>query len=225
MRVKTEDRKQAIIDTAVEVFREVGFERASMTTISRRLGGSKGTLYGYFRSKSELFEAAMKSAVEAPGDKIMQLLDPEAENLRECLERFASAYLGFILEKDVLAIKRTAVADGFDSPLGPHLFEQGPQRAVVTLTKFFAEQIKRGRLRQTSAVAASLHFKGLIETGFVEEALYGAKSQFERHRAIPAAVDAFLRAYGPDQGENSAPERRIPETTRRKSRGFDILEA
>ena len=197
MRVKTEDRRQAIIETAVEVFRDVGYERASMTTISRRLGGSKGTLYGYFRSKAELFESAMKTAVEAPGDKIMELLDPEPDDLRTCLEKFAKAYLGFILDKNVLAITRTAVAEGFDSSLGPHLFEQGPQRALTTLAAFLAGQMERGRLRKTSAAVASIHFKGLIEAGFLEEALYGAKPQLERRQAVPAAVDAFLRAYAP----------------------------
>ncbi len=196
MRVRTDDRKQAIIDVAVQVFREFGYERASMTTISRRLGGSKGTLYGYFRSKEELFEAAMKAAVEGPGDQIMELLDPETKNLRAALERFASAYLNFVLADDVLAIKRTAAADGFNSLLGPHLFEQGPQRAVGAFTKFVAEQMQRGRLREASALFAALHFKGLIETGFLEEALYGAEPQFKKSEAVANAVDVFLRAYG-----------------------------
>ena len=203
MRVKTEDRKQAIIEAAVEVFREVGFERASMTTISRRLGGSKGTLYGYFRSKEELFEAAMKAAVEAPGDQIMELLNQKTKNLRDCLRQFSNAYLHFILAADVLAITRTAAADGFNSSLGPHLFEQGPQRAVNTLTKFFAEQMKLGALRTTSPAVVALHFKGLIEAGFFEEALYGAKPPFEKTEAIAQAVDIFLRAYGTNSEESS----------------------
>ncbi len=197
MRVKTDDRKQAIIEAAAEVFREVGFERASMSTISRRLGGSKGTLYGYFRSKEELFEAAMKAAVEAPGDHIMELLDPETNDLRACLERFTTAYLNFILAEDVLAIKRTAASDGFDSSLGPHLFEQGPRRALATLGKFFEKQMQRGQLRKVSATTASLHFKGLIESGFLEEALYGAKPEVAKNQAVADAVDAFLRAYQP----------------------------
>ncbi len=187
-----------------------------MTTISRRLGGSKGTLYGYFRSKAELFEAAMKAAVETPGDRIMELLDPEADDLRSCLERFAKAYLGFILEKNVLAITRTAVAEGFDSSLGPHLFEQGPQRALATLAKFFAEQMERGRLCKSSAVVASIHFKGLIEAGFLEEALYGAKSQVDRRQAIPSAVDIFLRAYGPGTQEQLIAEPASSKTERRQ---------
>ena len=62
MRVRTDQRRQAIIDVALDVFREHGFERASMTMIAGRLGGSKGTLYGYFQSKEELFERARDAA-------------------------------------------------------------------------------------------------------------------------------------------------------------------
>jgi AcrR family transcriptional regulator len=195
VRVKTEQRRQAIIDVALEIFREVGFERASMAVISRRLGGSKGTLYGYFRSKEKLFEAAMKYASEGPGDQIMDLLDPESDNLRAVLNRFAKAYLAFILGKQVLAITRTAIHEGYSSLLGPHLFAQGPGRALIKMTKFFTEVMKRGKLRKGSPSSASLHFKGLIEAGFLEEALYGAERQKEK--AIAEAVDAFLRAYEP----------------------------
>lgn len=196
MRVKTEDRRQAIIEVALEVFREVGFERTSMAEISRKLGGSKGTLYGYFRSKEELFETAMKAASEGPGDQIMDLLDPDARDLRAVLNRFARAYLKFILGAEVLATTRTAISEGSNSSLGKHLFEQGPHRALMKMTGFFDRLMVRGVIRGGRPERASLHFKGLIEAGFLEEALHGADTQPDQ--AIADAVDTFLRAYSPD---------------------------
>ena len=198
MRVKTVDRRLAIIEVAIQVFREVGFERATMAMISRHLGGSKGTLYGYFKSKEELFETAMKAAVECPGDQIMGLLELDSVELRPILERFAHAYLSFILGKDVLAIVRTGIADGAGSSLGPHLFENGPGRAITKLTAFFSKEFARGRLSGQSPLVAALHFKGLIEAGFLEEALYGAKPEIEKRLAVGAAVDVFLRSYASD---------------------------
>ena len=200
MRVKTEDRRQAIIDVAIEVFREVGYQRASMDTISRRLGGSKATLYGYFQSKEELFETAMRAAVEGPGDQIMGLLDPVAADMRSMLERFGKAYLDFILGEEVLAITRTAVSEGAVSPLGAHLFAQGPGRAIAPFKAFFTTQMELGRLRTASSLSISLHFKSLIEAGFLEEALYGASFRVKRREAVAAAVDVFLRAYAVETG-------------------------
>ena len=193
MRVRTADRRQAILDVALEVFREVGYERASMATISRRLGGSKGTLYGYFKSKEELFETVMKAASEGPGDQIMDLLDPKAKSLGAMLKGFARAYLNFIQGDEVLAITRTAIHEGAGSSLGPHLFEGGPGRALSKFTAFFAEAMRSGRLRKAPPAQAAIHFKGLIEAGVLDEALYGAPTV--SGSATDAAVDAFLRAY------------------------------
>ncbi|WP_375508674.1 TetR/AcrR family transcriptional regulator, partial [uncultured Caballeronia sp.] len=190
MRVRTEDKRQAITEVALEVFREVGFERASMAMISRRLGGSKGTLYGYFRSKEELFEIAMKSASEGPGDQIMDLLNPKSADLRAVLKRFGKAYLSFILGEEVLAITRTAISEGSGSSLGPHLFDQGPGRALQKMTIFFDQLMNNGQLPKRSPATAALHFKGLLEAGFLENALYGAAPCKEK--AITEAVDAFL---------------------------------
>lgn len=205
MRVRTEDRRQAIIEVASQLFREVGFERASMATISQRLGGSKGTLYGYFRSKEELFETAMKAASEGPGDQIMDLLDPEIADLDTALRRFAKAYLHFVIGSDVLAITRTAIAEGSGSALGPHLFEQGPGRALTRLATYFSALMARGALRQGSPEMAARHFKGLIEAGFLEEALYGAPTCDDH--ATRGAVEMFLRAYGPEPVEPARPSR------------------
>src|SRR3954464_10654712 len=51
------DRRELILDVASEVFLKEGYAATSMSEIAARLGGSKGTLYNYFKSKEELFEA------------------------------------------------------------------------------------------------------------------------------------------------------------------------
>ena len=53
MKVRTEARREAILEVASQVFVEFGFKRASMIEIVRRLGGSKSTIYGYYRYKYE----------------------------------------------------------------------------------------------------------------------------------------------------------------------------
>ncbi|WP_164569017.1 TetR/AcrR family transcriptional regulator, partial [Pseudomonas viridiflava] len=60
MKVRTESRRTAIVETAASVFLELGYEGASMKEVSTRLGGSKATLYGYFASKEALFVAVVQ---------------------------------------------------------------------------------------------------------------------------------------------------------------------
>ncbi len=59
-------KRRQIMDGARQVFLSAGFDGASMNDIARAAGVSKGTLYAYFNSKDELFEAIIR-AEKAPG--------------------------------------------------------------------------------------------------------------------------------------------------------------
>ena len=52
---RREDRRDAILNVAHACFVAEGYGATSMSTIAAQLGGSKGTLYNYFKSKDELF--------------------------------------------------------------------------------------------------------------------------------------------------------------------------
>ena len=62
-RVEPAARRQAILDAALSVFAERGFEAARLDDVAARAGVAKGTLYLYFRDKEALFEELMRSAV------------------------------------------------------------------------------------------------------------------------------------------------------------------
>src|SRR5580704_11844286 len=49
--------RQAILDAARAVFRELGYEVATVRDIIRRTGLSVGAFYNYYRSKEEVYEA------------------------------------------------------------------------------------------------------------------------------------------------------------------------
>lgn len=53
-------KREKIIDAAVGVFCETGFDGASMADIAARAGVGKGTLYLYFDSKVELYQQAYR---------------------------------------------------------------------------------------------------------------------------------------------------------------------
>ncbi|CAI1972516.1 Uncharacterized HTH-type transcriptional regulator yvdT [Serratia ficaria] len=63
MKVRTNARRDAIVEEAALLFQEMGYERASMNELAKRVGGSKATLYGYFSSKEELFTAVVRQHV------------------------------------------------------------------------------------------------------------------------------------------------------------------
>ncbi|WP_123905427.1 TetR/AcrR family transcriptional regulator [Sphingobium cloacae] len=198
MRVRTDDRRQAILDVATEMFREVGYARASMAAISARIGGSKGTLYRYFKSKEELFAGAMMAVMEEQAEDAIGLLDTSNPDVCSALRGFGLAYLALLTSSDAIAIMRAAIAEGANSALGSTLYTCGAERAWREMAAYIAHLHETGALRAGDAKLAAAHLKGLLEAGMIEPLLFGAKAWFAQDEAVDAAVDRFLRAYDYD---------------------------
>ncbi len=51
-----DEKRSAVLRTAVQLFLEVGYHRATLTEVAARLNITKPALYNYFRSKDEILE-------------------------------------------------------------------------------------------------------------------------------------------------------------------------
>ena len=200
MRVRTDDRRNAILEAATEVFREVGYERASMAMIADRVGGSKTTLYGYFPSKEELFWNAMIGAMEGSGLKALELLDPSETDVDAVLERFGEAYLRLFASRRGIAITRTAVAEGeANKTLVTLLYQRGPKRVLDAIAGYLTQLKNKELIRDIDPRVGAIQFKALLDGSVVEPLLFGAKPELKSLDAVRAAVDVFLGAYGSRQ--------------------------
>ena len=83
--------RSALVDAAVDVFDEVGFTDATISSISARAGRSHGSFYTYFDSKEEVFHAAVRRVnddeVDRRGDQ------PEASSLEERIARTNARFI------------------------------------------------------------------------------------------------------------------------------------
>lgn len=55
-----EERKKEILNAAIRVFSEKGYEKTSITDIAKSINIAQGLCYRYFASKEELFDAALE---------------------------------------------------------------------------------------------------------------------------------------------------------------------
>ena len=196
MRVLTDEQRQAVMQAASAVFQEVGFERASMAAIAKRMGGSKQTLYRYFESKEDLFSTVMLEAAAAQADSMFALMEDKSGDLGTVLEDFARAYIDFVLSPGVLAVTRIAVGEGGQGTLGPRLYQRGPARGWQTLAAGLERWTGDGRLKIDNYDVAALHLRALLEAGMVEPQLFGAEPVLDRDTAARSAIRAFLAIYG-----------------------------
>jgi AcrR family transcriptional regulator len=89
-----DSRREAFLDTADELFIELGYENTSIERLISRLGVSKGAFYHYFRSKSDLLDAAiyrLLSRYEAKFAEIVESDSPATKKLQSFVNSIFSA--------------------------------------------------------------------------------------------------------------------------------------
>src|SRR5271165_403530 len=99
---RSDAKRRAILEVARELFQAQGYAATSMSEIAARLGGSKGTLYNYFRSKEELFAAFMIDTCQIGSNAVFEPLEPAGQDLRQALIDLGVNFLHFLLLPDTL---------------------------------------------------------------------------------------------------------------------------
>lgn len=198
---KREDRREAILRVACECFLAEGYGATSMSTIAARLGGSKGTLYNYFRSKEELFDAFVRSACVRLSPGLFDLSD-ERGDLRERLLGLARNFLTFLLSPQVMTIHRLVVGEGERFPeLGRAFYAAGPSVVIGRMVELFSGLMDEGLLRRADPELAAHQFKDLSVSGIYQLRMCGViddPTPAEIETRARNAVDTFLRAYAPE---------------------------
>ncbi|TRO55081.1 TetR/AcrR family transcriptional regulator [Candidatus Bathyarchaeota archaeon] len=144
--------KKRIIEAAITVFAKKGYHRAKMTDIAKEVGVSKGTLYQYFKSKEDLFEAV----VQIPFEKI------EEEPLAELLEsgnlldissnsfydKLWSTPLFFSEPSWPPSLMFEIVSEASRKPKLANSLQRMYDDALKYLTTFFEDQKEKGIIRR-----------------------------------------------------------------------------
>lgn len=208
MKVRTEARRDAILEVAAQVFGELGFERATMNDISARVGGSKATLYGYFPSKEALFVAVTQSAADRHFEdalREMQQSGPIAD-LRAALLRFADQMLRFMAQPETLAAHRMVVGLAGQTEIGRQYWEQGPCRGVDAMATYLQAAMAQGLLRESEAQIAAKQFIALVQAEMHERQFLPdppALAPKALRGMAERAVDTFLHGHAAPRGRAS----------------------
>jgi len=198
-RLDRDSRREAILDVARDVFLEEGFAAASMSTIAARLGGSKATLYNYFKSKEEIFEAYVARHCAWQSETMFALLTDE-EEVREALTALGRRLLETTLSDFALSNYRLIIAEAERSPqIGRIFYETGPLAGTRRLAAFLERAVARGELNLRDPMLAAHQFIGLLQNPWSKARQCNyvpAPSAAEIAVHVDAAVETFLAAFG-----------------------------
>jgi len=198
-RLDRDARREAILDVASDVFLEEGYANASMSTIAARLGGSKGTLYNYFKNKEELFAGYVVRHCAWQRDAMFEI-EAELGDIREALIKTGRIYLSIVLSDFSMANFRVIVAEAQRTPeIGQAFFEAGPRSGAKLLGATLQKAVDSGQLKIDDPVHAAQQFIGLCQNRLLKARLCNAMAEptpEEIDREVLPAVRVFLAAYG-----------------------------
>jgi len=90
-------KRERIVDAAVDLFYERGYEHSTLDAVAQRLGVTKPFIYSYFKSKADLLSEICGRGIRASLDAINEVLAlklPPVEQLNEFSKKFTCAVLG-----------------------------------------------------------------------------------------------------------------------------------
>ena len=81
-----EVRKQEILDTALKLFGEKGYEKTSIADIAKAIGVAQGLCYRYFPSKEALFDSAIEQYANVLAAQYTVVPKDDTQTLRQVIE-------------------------------------------------------------------------------------------------------------------------------------------
>jgi len=154
------DKRDRIIEAAIVVFHEHGYERARIADITDSLGIGKGTLYLYFHSKKDLLLQCLGYPDEVIGDLEEELGLRGGDffsNLRARMQR-VDQYSWFSPLIDL-----TRVSEHSPDPEVSSKAKASSRFGVTRLARDLAKAIQDGRVRDIDPELAVCAYLGMLD--------------------------------------------------------------
>lgn len=165
---------EQLLDKALDLFLEQGFERTSIEAICAAAGMAKRTVYARYGDKTSLFKAALQRAIEDWIVPVERLRAAERDDLEESLLRIGELLLANIMSPAGLRLLRLTNAESGRSPeLGACNVQQGTEPTIAFLADLFRRRLGEAVAPREAREAAEgfLH----LVTGPAIDAAWGVR--------------------------------------------------
>ena len=193
-------KREQILDGAWRVFKQKGFDAASMNDITREASVSKGTIYVYFQNKDDLF-AALIDRHRAEFALSMRDILAGTEEVRDGLWQFGDTFIHKVTCTDMIPAMRSALGVMDRMPkLSQRFFVAAPNNVRVVLRDFLQHHVDQGTLDVDDVDMAARQFIELATGTFFKMRLFGELQgeapPEEANRVLSSAITVFMAAYG-----------------------------
>jgi AcrR family transcriptional regulator len=192
-------RRDRILEAAKAVFLEQGYAGASMSLVSQRLGGSKATLYAYFRNKDELCEAIAQRFCEGLLQAVREAgAQPDLEGR---LMHLGVAFLRVLASDEGVRLFQLAIEGSRTNPDLARRFEAAGLRPITErLAELLEDAEAQGEICAPDPVAAANVLVSLIRGDLHLRRLLNLSrepTEPQMRAELVRAIGVFMRAFAP----------------------------
>lgn len=157
---KKQQTRAAIMQAAVKLFGEKGFEKTSIEELAREAGIGKGTVYSYFQTKSDILHAFCEDELVCLHQELTSTADREVPILRQMVEIYMSEFKMLTENREFARLFMRETAFPRDADLQKHL--ENEDNYFQLLFPLLEKAQERGELRRDlELLHITGHFYGL----------------------------------------------------------------
>lgn len=178
---------EELLDKALDLFLEQGFERTSIDAITAAAGMAKRTVYARYGDKESLFKAALKRAVEVWIVPVESLRAAETDDFEQSLRAIGDILVANLLTPAGLRLLRlTNAVSGQMPEIGAFSVRVGTEPTLDYLADLFLRHLGPQGLGAADARLAASAFLNLVVGGPANAAAWGVQTP-------PEEVAAYTR--------------------------------
>lgn len=189
-------RPAELLDAALAEFFEKGFESARLEDIATRAGVSKGTIYLYFNSKEDIFQALVKGIPQPNIERLEEVAEDTSVPADILLRRFLTLIGSFIRDERMRKFPRLLIAEAGRFPHLADIYRNEViSRAASVLSSIIERGVREGLfhpvqpLHAAYAAVAPLLFVAIWQTTFERP----TDDAFDGEGFVSQHIDTFLR--------------------------------
>jgi AcrR family transcriptional regulator len=145
-KVRSAERRDAILSAALDEFSTRGFEAARLDDVARRAGVAKGTIYLYFRDKESLFQELIRSML-TPLVGTIEALGEADVPLPVLADRIVELFVREVYETRRKDVIRLMISEGRRFPkLAEFYYREVLSRIIAAVRSLLRRAAARGEI-------------------------------------------------------------------------------
>lgn len=193
---RSEQKKQDVLQAAIQEFRLFGFAGASMDRIAEQAGASKRTVYNHFASKEQLFELATTELWRSSKSAASVAFDPSLSAEQQLLT-ICRQCLAVYEQEDFIELARVVMAEYIRSPEKAQAAMQRMESQEGGLELWLAQAQQHNVMTIPDIKLAATQFWGMFKAFAFWPRVFNLSTETKVDEAvILSSIQIFVNFYG-----------------------------